>query len=195
MAIDFSQVKTITIPEGSVCEITDSTGNLLWEGVGWHTIWKGSKSCRVNAKGYTTPVLEGAEDNFAQTKGGTGYTPKIRITFTIPSWGNNKSSVQYLIVLNNSFHYAVYDSFDDYLKHSPITIEAVNGNANSVIYAVGCGRNTSYPEYGYAGIRTRHDTENNRIIFDMYPYATSKVNLEDPNFGARLTVTKIEQYY
>ena len=98
MAIDFSQVKAITIPEGPLCEITDSTGNILWEGVGWHTIWKGSKSCRVNAKGNTAPVLEGAEDNFAQTKSGTGYTPKIRITFTIPSWGNNKSSFQYLIV-------------------------------------------------------------------------------------------------
>ena len=194
MAIDFSQVKTVTIPEGSVCEITDSTGNLLWEGVGWHTIWKGSKTCSVDAKGSTTPVLEGAEDNFAQAKSGTGYTPKIRITFTRPYWANN-SSFQNLIVLNNSFHYAVYGSFDDYLTHSPITIEAANGNANSVIYAIGFGRNTSYPEYGYAGIRTRHDTENNRIIFDMYPYASSNITSYDPNFIAGLTVTKIEQYY
>ena len=30
MAIDFSQVKTITIPEGSVKKITDSTGVVLW---------------------------------------------------------------------------------------------------------------------------------------------------------------------
>ena len=30
MAIDFSQVKTITIPEGSVTKITDSTGAVLW---------------------------------------------------------------------------------------------------------------------------------------------------------------------
>ena len=30
MAIDFSQVKTITIPEGSVTKITDPTGNILW---------------------------------------------------------------------------------------------------------------------------------------------------------------------
>ena len=42
MAIDFSQVKTITIPEGSVTKITDSTGNTLWQGVGWHTIWEGN---------------------------------------------------------------------------------------------------------------------------------------------------------
>ena len=31
MAIDFSQVKTVTIPEGSVTKITDSAGNILWE--------------------------------------------------------------------------------------------------------------------------------------------------------------------
>ena len=30
MPIDFSQVKTLTIPEGSVTKITDSTGNILW---------------------------------------------------------------------------------------------------------------------------------------------------------------------
>ena len=30
MPIDFSQVKAITIPEGSVTKITDSTGNILW---------------------------------------------------------------------------------------------------------------------------------------------------------------------
>ena len=31
MAIDFSQVKTITIPEGSVTKITDSAGVVLWD--------------------------------------------------------------------------------------------------------------------------------------------------------------------
>lgn len=45
MAIDFSQVKTITIPEGSVTKITDSNGNILWKEniVGWHTVWEGSQ--------------------------------------------------------------------------------------------------------------------------------------------------------
>ena len=43
MAIDFSKVKTITIPEGSVKKITDSTGNILWKEnlVGWHTVFEG----------------------------------------------------------------------------------------------------------------------------------------------------------
>ena len=49
MAIDFSQVKTITIPEGSVTKITDSTGNTLWQGVGWHTVFEGSFSETINS--------------------------------------------------------------------------------------------------------------------------------------------------
>ena len=46
MAIDFSQVKTITIPEGSVTKITDSNGNILWKAQteGWHTVFEGSWS-------------------------------------------------------------------------------------------------------------------------------------------------------
>ena len=47
MAIDFSQVKTITIPEGSVKKITDSNGNILWKlapTAEWHTIWEGNET-------------------------------------------------------------------------------------------------------------------------------------------------------
>ena len=44
MPIDFSQVKTITIPEGSVKKITDSTGNILWKekSAEWHTTYDNS---------------------------------------------------------------------------------------------------------------------------------------------------------
>ena len=89
MAIDFSQVKTITIPEGSVTKITDSNGNTLWQGVGWHTIWEGNKTCSIKVNGSSNPVLTGSEDNFAQTVSGTGYTPKIRITFSYSINNNN----------------------------------------------------------------------------------------------------------
>ena len=34
MSIDFSQVKTITIPEGSVTKITDPIGTILWQAGG-----------------------------------------------------------------------------------------------------------------------------------------------------------------
>lgn len=45
MSIDFSQVKTITIPEGPVTKITDSNGAVLWkeQSTGWHTVWEGNQ--------------------------------------------------------------------------------------------------------------------------------------------------------
>ena len=51
MAIDFSKVKTITIPEGSVKKITDSTGAVIWKEnlVGWHTVFEGSFSKTINS--------------------------------------------------------------------------------------------------------------------------------------------------
>ena len=51
MPIDFSQVKTITIPEGSVNKITDSTGVVLWKEnlAGWHTVFEGSFSKTINS--------------------------------------------------------------------------------------------------------------------------------------------------
>ena len=190
MAIDFSQVKAINIPEGPVCEIIDSTGNLLWEGVGWHTIWKGSKTCSVNAKGTDNPVLKGAEDNFAQTKIGTGYTPKIRIKFEYTKASSN-TSFKYAFIVNDNWHYD-----DDFNPDNPITIEAVSDSTDSVIlFAPGCKRNSIPELYGYAGIRKRRDTENNRIIFDMYPYVSSNITSYDPNFLVILKITKIEQYY
>ena len=190
MAIDFSQVKTVTIPEGPVCEITDSTGNLLWEGVGWHTIWKGSKTCSVEALGTNAPVLEGAEDNFAQTKSGTGYIPKIRITYS-GSTGSSNTSFNYAFIVNGSWKVG-----DEHNQPNPITIEALdNSNDPVVISAFAFYRYSVNSATAYAGIRKRRDTENNRIIFDMYPYASSNVTSYDPKFGATFTVTKIEQYY
>ena len=92
MAIDFSQVKTITIPEGSVTKITDSNGNILWkeQSAEWHTIWEGSKTCSVTKSGTNDLVISGEERNLAQTVAGTGYKPKIRITFSYSI--NNKNS-------------------------------------------------------------------------------------------------------
>ena len=57
MAIDFSQVKTITIPEGSVTKITDSAGAVLWQGASWHTIWEGNK--KISTKDQTSTFLFG----------------------------------------------------------------------------------------------------------------------------------------
>ena len=49
MAIDFSEVKEITMPEGSVKKITDSNGNILWQGAGWHTVFEGNFNRTINS--------------------------------------------------------------------------------------------------------------------------------------------------
>ena len=71
MAIDFSQVKTITIPEGSVTKITDSNGVVLWQGAGWHTVWEGNQKI-----GYGGP-----EKEFVFATVPYSDTLKIRVTF------------------------------------------------------------------------------------------------------------------
>lgn len=44
MSINFSDVKAISIPEGSVIKIEDGSGNILWETIseGWKEVWSGS---------------------------------------------------------------------------------------------------------------------------------------------------------
>ena len=43
--MDFSQVKSLTIPEGEVTKITDSSGSVLWQKItqSWHTVWEGEE--------------------------------------------------------------------------------------------------------------------------------------------------------
>lgn len=49
MTMDFNKVKSLTIPEGEVTKITDSSGNVLWKKItkGWHTIWSGTLSLGI----------------------------------------------------------------------------------------------------------------------------------------------------
>ena len=74
MAIDFSQVKTITIPEGSVTKITDSNGNILWKAktAEWHTVWEGRQ--KIGYEGYTGREFLFATEPFSDTL-------QIRVTF------------------------------------------------------------------------------------------------------------------
>lgn len=115
--MDFSQVKSLTIPEGEVTKITDSSGNVLWqkESGSWQTIWEGSKTCEA-----TQSSLSGNENAFAQTVNGTGYTPKIRITFSLTVVDSSSSgyegSIDYYI--NNK-------SSSTIIPESPITIDAL----------------------------------------------------------------------
>ena len=74
MAINFSQVKTITIPEGSVKKITDSAGNILWKAqtAEWRTVWSGIQ--KIGYEGYTGSEFLFATEPFSETL-------QIRVTF------------------------------------------------------------------------------------------------------------------
>ena len=76
MAIDLSQVKTITIPEGSVKKITDSNGNILWKAktAEWRTVWSGIQ--KIGYEGYTGSEFLFATETYADTL-------QIRVTFGI----------------------------------------------------------------------------------------------------------------
>ena len=75
MAIDFSQVNTITIPEGSVTKITDSNGNILWKAntAEWHTVWEGSK--KIGYGGSTGSEILLATEPYSDAL-------KIRVSFS-----------------------------------------------------------------------------------------------------------------
>ena len=83
MAIDFSQVKTITIPEGSVTKITDSTGNILWKAqtAEWHTVWSGIQ--KIGYGGWTGSEYLFATEPYSDTL-------QIRVTFgVLNTWKNS----------------------------------------------------------------------------------------------------------
>ena len=76
MAIDFSQVKTITIPEGPVKKITDSNGNILWKekSAGWRTVWSGIQ--KIGYEGYTGSEFLFATEPYSDTL-------QIRVSFGV----------------------------------------------------------------------------------------------------------------
>ena len=105
MAIDFSQVKTITIPEGSVTKITDSTGNILWkeQSAGWRTVWEGSQ--KIGYGGWT-----GREYLFATVPYSNEL--KIRVSFSsLYTWKNSGDDGYYSYVPTNEKSPATYNSF------------------------------------------------------------------------------------
>lgn len=129
MAIDFSQVKAITIPEGSVKKITDSNGNTLWQGVGWHTVWEGSQ--KIGYGGWTGDEYLFATEPYSNEL-------KIRVSFSnLYSWRNSGDSG--------------YDAYTPSDKNSPITYDSFSSNLNLLVqaYSRNSSRNASYSSYLY----------------------------------------------
>ena len=193
MAIDFSQVKEITIPEGSVTKITDSIGNILWqqsESKGWHTIWEGNKTITTTKSGNSTPVFSGEEKNFAQTAIGTGTKPKLRITF---SYSNTNTDSSW----DNGF-FIEGDFKPESSVSSPYTVELKNPMSINM-FCIGCRQ-----KYGdtyiplYLGLWKKwsfNGGPNNNITINLEGYVGNISDSTGGDFTLTFTVTKIEQYY
>ena len=128
MAIDFSQVKTITIPEGSVKKITDSNGNTLWQWVGWHTVWEGSQ--KIGYGGQTNKKLFATEP----------YSDalKIRVSFSdLYCWKPSGDDGSTTYTPSN--------------QNSPVTYNSISSNLTTLVEAstYNSTRNARYGAYLY----------------------------------------------
>lgn len=97
--MDFSQVKAITIPEGSVKQITDSQGNVLWpSGPSWHTEWEGTKliqgSSATTGSSYATMWSSSALTETA-TEGTVRVTLDYNVTWEGTTGSTSSHSIKY----------------------------------------------------------------------------------------------------
>lgn len=128
--MDFTQVKSLTIPEGEVTKITDSSGNVLWQKItqGWHTVFEGSKKIGTG----------GQESKFVFGTVPYSDTLKLRISFSelvaYPT-GNDDGTT----------------SFNPSDKKSPVTYESFSSNLVNLVeaYCKNYDRNSNYSAYLY----------------------------------------------
>ena len=166
MAIDFSQVKTIMIPEGSVKKITDSTGNILWkeQSAGWRTVWEGSQ--KIGYGGWT-----GREYLFANVPYSNEL--KIRISFSdLYTWKNSGDDG--------------YDSYIPSNKKSPATYTSIEINSDTKTLVIAGVTNSTREEY-YKAVLSY--TKKNGKIYGRTYYKNSSDYAR-----AYIVITKIEVY-
>lgn len=130
MAIDFSQVKTITIPEGSVTKITDSNGNILWKkGPSWHTVWEGNQ--KIGYGGWTGNEYLFATEPYSDTL-------KIRVSFSeLYCWKPSGDDGSITYTPSN--------------QNSPVTYNSISSNLKTLVEASvnNSSRGAAYHSYLY----------------------------------------------
>ena len=164
MAIDFSQVKTITIPEGSVKKITDSNGNILWkeQSAGWHTVWSGIQ--KIGYEGWTGSEYLFATEPFSDTL-------QIRVTFGL-------------------FYTWKPDGDEGYYQHepnnSPVTYTNASFNVNTKTLVIASITNSTR-SVSYRAM-LQYDKKTGKI------YGRTSGNTSGEYARARIVITKIEVY-
>ena len=182
MAIDFSQVKTITIPEGSVKKITDSNGNILWKEnlVGWHTVWEGSFSKTWNAN---------TKNDFANicTLIATDKPTKLRITGSINNTFYNP--IIDLTWIGESKETLQFPSLPLAINKETTQIDQLPPTGSINILTCKCSRyRFSDKPYFYFYLNIK----NSNILFSNAPTGDY---LDNSGYTVTLNITKVEQYY
>ena len=121
MAIDFSQVTAITIPEGSVSQITDSSSNVLWSAGGGGA--SGTMTLSINEV-YTT---YSSNRYFASTLANSTIVSSNYTTF-----------YDMLLGTYNSINSTAYTTISN-VKIDSLTIQC----KRSTIYGIDCGIGSS----------------------------------------------------
>ena len=168
MAIDFSQVKTITIPEGSVKKITDSNGNILWKekSAEWHTIWEGNET--------------GGNPIYLNELSGQ---VTLRVTWSCTASGGD-SSYKTTYFNNNGWANTTATKPD-----SPFQFDLNTGSTRK--YIVGVKRYDSYNTGGSSSL----DWYYRSSAPGSYFYISNGHSSGGSDVRVSMTVTKIEQYY
>lgn len=173
MAIDFSQVKTITIPDGPVKKITDSQGNILWKEQAarqWRTVWSGSISKTVSTS---------AGDNVDIWTNNISGTAIFRFTFTMSTSGGIRGS--------KPVYY--YGGYSDPTAEEPDNPTRQNITYDTdELYILGIGN------YGGSWYERESKVILNYSGSTHTFYLSGGTGSSGSNGTATLTITKIEQY-
>lgn len=143
----------------------------------WATLWSGTRALYADKSSQT-----GGWANFKTTVEGTGYTPQLRITYnTLDVYKSGDSSYLGQAWKNNS-------KVNTNTISSPITITLSNVTTNNVFGAVLHKSGISLD----AKLTSTKDTTNNNLELS---FVASKTGSPSGAQYAKITITKIEQYY
>lgn len=185
--MDFSTIKEITIPEGSVKKITDGDGNILWKKPQWHTLWSGSRQIKATGSYSNSGTITGNDITLvnAQTIDTESSDIQLRITFT-----------------NYSASGSGYSSITTWTpstqQSSPYTFtmstSSTLGNLIGVMRnAYANNAHTSYVR-SLAMLRGKF-TSNHQLTISTQATFTKSSDVGSGSATAQITITKIEAYY
>ena len=130
--------------------------------------------------GYST---EGSSYSFASTENGTGFAPRLRITFSFSN-GSKYSSSDYFEYYKGSY------SAQKEKPTSPVEVDVISNDTQ----VLGIMQVSPYKFRAEVYLYKNNDTSNNRVTFDLKGEGFSDIS-SSSIYYVSMTITKIEQYY